>query len=177
MENRNHVIYPGRNNYYCYRSSSKQRDLRVVKGFPFSRELTGFSLSLSLPLRLSRDYFRIVFGAFLNEVNGNRSRRDSFSRGKVSFPKVGKDVRQTSGRGNSRILPRNRAVSRRVPLSLLVLSADEPREFNRRTSLQEKKTIFPVHLQRCTRSCLQWFPPTRRVSPVEGNGLVSDHVV
>lgn len=96
MENRNHVIYPGRNNYYCYRSSSKQRDLRVVKGFPFSRELTGFSLSLSLPLRLSRDYFRIVFGAFLNEVNGNRSRRDSFSRGKVSFPKVGRGERRTA---------------------------------------------------------------------------------
>lgn len=118
--------------------------------------------------RLSRDYFRIVFRAFTGSkaIRIERSEWQSVKRrfvlqkrrGKFHFRKwMGeeKDARRTSGRGNWRILPRNRAAVFRPSL---VLSADEPREFNRRTSsLQQKKTIFSVHLQRCTRSCLQWF--------------------
>lgn len=176
MENRNHVIYPGRNNYYCYRSSSKQRDLRVVKGFPFSRELTGFSLSLSLSsiiARLFSNSFRSV-----SQRSQWQSVKKRFVLQRESF--ISESGERRTANERARKLENLAEKSGRlppVPLSLLVLSADEPREFNRRTSLQEKKTIFPVHLQRCTRSCLQWFPPTRRVSPVEGNGLVSDHVV
>lgn len=151
---------------------SQQRDLRVAKGFPFSRELTGLVGLLS---RLSRGFSNPLSNSFRTwraftdrelecDTNSSESiaigqeeiRSPQKGGGKVSFPKVGKKTYGKRTGEETRESCRERG---RVPLSL-VLSADEPREFNRRTSLQEKKTIFSVHLQRCTRSCLQWFPPT-----------------
>lgn len=98
-----------------------------------------------------------------NEFNGDRS-RDSFRGGrggKFHFRKWGK--RRTANEGTNGLekklenLPRKRRPSSSVFL-LGALSADEPREFNRRTFLQGKTIFSLVHLQRCTRSCPRFSP-------------------